>query len=159
MTECFVPKTRLGASGGDHPPYGRRLQPHVVDELAQTAPQRVYATFPVSADLSVFRDVTFLELSRAIHWFAWWIDTSLHCSKNFETLAYLGVPDIRYTVVFLAAVKCGYKVGISRKPRRQVCKRLSIGLSFSRHQQKTPRLPTYLFWSKHSAPKFFSPKS
>ena len=102
--------TRPKLRNSDSPAFGRRLQPHVVDELAQTVPERVYAAIALSSDCSVFRDVTFLELSRAINRFAWRLDASIGCTTSFETLAYVGIPDIRYTIVFLAAVKCGYKV-------------------------------------------------
>lgn len=31
-------------------------------------------------------------------------------NDRFETLTYIGVPDLQYSIVFYAAVKCGYKV-------------------------------------------------
>ena len=53
-------------------PYGSRLLPRVVDKLSQCDPTRVYATFPLSSDLSCgFRDVTMLEIAQAINKLAW----------------------------------------------------------------------------------------
>ena len=92
-------------------PYGSRLLPQVVDRLSQSDPQRVYVIFPLSSDLSRgFRDVTMLEIARAVNKLAWWIEMNLGRSTVFETVAYIGPSDLRYAIVFLAAVKCGYKV-------------------------------------------------
>lgn len=35
---------------------------------------------------------------------------NLGWSTVFDTIAYIGPSDLRYAIVFLAAVKCGYKV-------------------------------------------------
>ena len=95
------------------PPYGSRLLPQVVDDLAQHDPKRVYATFPISSDFSQgLRDVTMLELAQAVNKFAYWLEGAIGRSTVFETLAYMGPSDIRYAIVFLAAVKCGYKVSM-----------------------------------------------
>ena len=148
-------KAKPEVSCRDSPSYGRRLQPQVVDEIARTTPRRVYATFPLASDLSVFRDVTFLELSSAVNRFACWIDTAIGRSENFETLTYVGIPDIRYTVVFLAAVKSGYKVRIARiriPPFRRTPNNV---FSFSHHQLRIPLLPTCRSWSEQRAQRFF----
>lgn len=102
---------KLLDNGRAEPPYGSRLLPNVVDELANTDPTRVYATIPLSSDISQgFRDVTMLEVAQSVDHFAFWLETSFGRSSSFETLAYMGIPDLRYAIVFLAAVKCGYKV-------------------------------------------------
>ena len=93
------------------PNYGERFMPQVVDDLARSEPERVYALIPKSPDLSSgFRRVSFADISRATDYCARWIEKTIGLSKTFETLAYIGLPDLRYAVVFLAAVKCGYKV-------------------------------------------------
>ena len=94
------------------PNYGARLLPQVVDELAQSNPDRVYMSIPKSSDISQgFRNITMREMALAANHMDWWIEEHLGRGKDFETIAYMGVPDIRYAVLFLAAVKCGYKVG------------------------------------------------
>ena len=93
------------------PRYGSRLLPQVVDELAISHPDRIYATIPLSTDVSQgFRDVTMLEIAQSVNYTASWLERSFGRSKSFDTLAYIGASDLRYATVFLAAVKCGYKV-------------------------------------------------
>lgn len=85
--------------------------PQIVDELANTDPTRIYASFPRSTNVSDgFRDVTFRELAQAADAASWWLERKIGRSDSSETLAYMGLSDIRYTVVFLAAVKCGFKI-------------------------------------------------
>ncbi|KAI9811859.1 MAG: putative NRPS-like protein biosynthetic cluster [Pycnora praestabilis] len=92
-------------------PYGARLLPQVADELARTNPNKIYASLARSNDISQgFRHVTIKELVQAVNNVAWWLDAKYGRSDVFETIAIMGTSDIRYTVIFLAAVKCGYKV-------------------------------------------------
>ena len=57
------------------PRVGSRLLPQVVDELARSSPDKIYASIPRSSDPSQeFRDVTILELAQAVNHFAWWLD-------------------------------------------------------------------------------------
>ena len=98
---------------GDHiePQYGARLLPRVVDDLARSNPQRVFASVPLASDVSQgFRDIKMADVAQAVDYLAWWLQEHVGNSTSFETLAYMGIPDIRYPVLFLAAVKCGYKV-------------------------------------------------
>lgn len=63
------------------------------------------------ADVSQgYQDIDFASFSRAINRFAWWIETKCGRGANFPTLAYLGIQDVRYHIVQMAAIKCGYKV-------------------------------------------------
>ena len=96
------------------PRYGSRLLPQVVDELARSKSKRIYATLPLTSDLTQgFRDVTMLQVSQAVNRVAYWLEQIIGRSTVFETLSYMGLPDLRYAIVFLAAVKCGYKVSES----------------------------------------------
>ncbi|KAL2043853.1 hypothetical protein N7G274_003373 [Stereocaulon virgatum] len=49
-------------------------------------------------------------MARATDYFAWWIHDRYGRSKEFDCLAYMGIPDLRTPIIFLAAVKCGYKL-------------------------------------------------
>ena len=90
--------------------YGERLLPQVVDEYAQTHPQRVYASYAKSADLTHgFRDVTMEEVARGVNHCAWWMEERLGIPEKFETLAYMGASDLRYPILCLAGIKCGWK--------------------------------------------------
>ena len=92
--------------------YGRRLLPQVLDDLSISNPERLYATIPrLAKDLSQgFHDLTVKEVARCVNALAWWLQDKIGRSDSFETLCYIGIPDIRSAMIFLAAIKCGYKV-------------------------------------------------
>lgn len=93
--------------------YGERLLPQVLDELAWTEPNRIYASCAVSTDLSrAFFDVKMIQMAFAVDYVAWWMKDLLGHSGNFETLAYMGLSDLRYPIVCLAGIKCGWKVSL-----------------------------------------------
>ena len=129
----FDSSTRLASSDmnavyDDLQPYVSRLLPQVVDNLSRSDLTGVYATFSLSSDLSRgFRDITMLEISQAVNKLAWWVEMNLGRSTVFETIAYTGPSDLRYAIVFLAAVKCSYKVSEaicyhkSLLSRRNIC--------------------------------------
>ena len=73
------------------PEYGRRLIPTLVDELAASNPDHVYASIPRNQDFTgVFDDVTYRTLARAVDRAAFWIESKVGRSVDFETIAYLG---------------------------------------------------------------------
>ncbi|KAK5020888.1 hypothetical protein LTR60_000194 [Cryomyces antarcticus] len=95
----------------DDKSWGSRLLPMVADQLAVEDPHKIYASVAKTSNIADgFRDVTILELTNAVNFMAWWLEEHFGRSDTFETIAYMGVSDIRYNVVFLAAVKCGYKL-------------------------------------------------
>ena len=59
-----------------------------------------------------FKDVLFAEVSNAVNYTAYRLHKEFGHELEYasETLAYVGIPDLRYNIVFYAAVKCGYKV-------------------------------------------------
>ena len=73
------------------PRYGERLIPVLVDEMAASTPDHVYALIPRNQDtIGGFDDVTARSLARAVDRFAFWIEDKIGKSVNFETIAYLG---------------------------------------------------------------------
>ena len=97
----------------DSPIFGERLLPTLIDEIATTTPNRVYASIPRDdADMSNgFRDVTYADFARAIDDFAFWLDSALgRADGTFPTFAYFGPRDLGYAVVVVAAAKVGRKV-------------------------------------------------
>lgn len=91
--------------------YGRRLVPQVLDELANTDPQRVYAAIPRTADVKDgYQDITVADLARCVNFTAKWIEGKFGRNTNFETITYIGLSDLRGIVTLLAAIKTGYKV-------------------------------------------------
>jgi hypothetical protein len=94
--------------------YGKRLLPMVADMLARTNPQKVHASIAVSADLSDgFRDVTISQMVNCANHMAWKTLELFGKSTSFETVSYLGISDLRYSIMVIAMMKCGYKVGSS----------------------------------------------
>ena len=101
--------------------YGRRLLAQVVDDRARLQPERIWASIAHSNSCDGFRDFTIKELAQAVNFMSWWIDARIGRSKPAtgrfgeatEAISYIGSPDVRYGVMFLAAIKCGYKVGTS----------------------------------------------
>ncbi|KUI57302.1 Linear gramicidin synthase subunit D [Cytospora mali] len=91
-------------------PYGSRLLPTVINETAASQPGLTYAYMPISNRLSDgFKAITFSDVATATNYMAAWIHHNLGLSTSFQTIAYMGPGDLRYVVIFLAAVKCGYK--------------------------------------------------
>lgn len=91
-------------------PHGHRLVPKLIDEIAIEAPEKVFASLPKSATLEDgYIDITYQDLSRAINRAAIFLDENFSRSASFETLAYLGPFDLRYTIFVCAAPKIGYK--------------------------------------------------
>ena len=73
------------------PKYGRRLIPTLVDEMAASKPDHVYASLPRDKDFSAgFDDVTSRDLARAVNRAAFWIQQEIGKSVHFDTVAYLG---------------------------------------------------------------------
>ncbi|KAI0013533.1 acetyl-CoA synthetase-like protein [Xylariaceae sp. FL0662B] len=105
---------------------GRRLLPSVLDELAEANPNRLYAA--VTKTLSVadgFCDITVADIARSTNFMANWIEQKFGRSDSFNTLTYIGIPDLRGPVVFLAAVKCGYKL-LLPSPRNPTSTNISM---------------------------------
>ena len=90
---------------------GTRTLLQALDLWLQVKPDKIWACFPESSDIADgLRYVTMREVACAIDSFAWALKEQHGISSNYETIAYAGLNDLRYAVVFYAAVKCGYKV-------------------------------------------------
>lgn len=98
-----------------HPAHMKKqLLNNVVDGMAVTRPQAIVAELPISATSyeSGYRKVTWRAFANAVNGAAWWLTKEFGPGKDFQTLAYMGWNDIRYTVLILGAVKAGYKVRV-----------------------------------------------
>ncbi|KAI0147491.1 hypothetical protein GGR57DRAFT_476649 [Xylariaceae sp. FL1272] len=101
----------MSSMGEPKPNYGRRLMPAVLDRLAVTAPDRLYGVIPKTADVTEgFRDISVADMARCVNFVARWIEELHGRSQSFETISYIGTPDLRGPAIFQAAVKCGYKL-------------------------------------------------
>lgn len=93
-------------------PQAKTLLVHIVDHVAKTKPQALYAEFPVSPVTydEGFRKVTYQAFANAINGIAWCLHDNLGPGKELETLAYIGPNNFIYPSLILGAVKAGYKV-------------------------------------------------
>ena len=91
---------------------GKRLLPVLIDDIAASDPERVFASIPLTTEPSAgFRDVNFADLSKAIDRCSWWVKEQVGRSTSFETVAYIGPLDLLYHILAFACVKTGHKVG------------------------------------------------
>ncbi len=89
--------------------YGRRLLSSVIDERAESNHQRPFASIPISNDVRKgYQDISYKVFANAINRCALWIKQHIGQSSSFETLAYIGVNDLRYHILCMAAVKTGH---------------------------------------------------
>jgi acyl-CoA synthetase (AMP-forming)/AMP-acid ligase II len=101
------------ANGQRQLPYGRRLLPHIVDEIAATDPNRAWAAIPRDSDslTAGYLDLTYSQYANAINRAARYLTERLGSKRaSFEPLAYAGPADIRYPVFAVAAIKAGFQV-------------------------------------------------
>ena len=116
MINSNPPQDYTGANGHDAtwiPNYGKRLVVQTVDDLANYEPERIWATYAVGQEVEDgFRDITMRQLANAVNFTAFWLESQIGKSDNFEVIAYLGLSDLRYAILFFAAVKCGYVVSL-----------------------------------------------
>lgn len=105
---------------------GQRLLPHVIDYYAHHQPDRVFASIFKSGDLEDgFEDIIAETMATAVNYMAWWLTKNLKTRNKRRTLAYIGPSDLRYTVIFLAAIKCRWRTFFI-SPRNPIT--LNLGL-------------------------------
>ncbi|KAI1361240.1 acetyl-CoA synthetase-like protein [Xylaria arbuscula] len=88
------------------------LLPVEIDELARNDPQRPWASIPIDDnDLSQgYEDISYEALANAVNKLSWIIDSAIGPSKTVEAIAYLGMTDLRYHMIEVAACKTGHQV-------------------------------------------------
>jgi thioester reductase-like protein/acyl-CoA synthetase (AMP-forming)/AMP-acid ligase II len=81
----------------------------LVESRATTGPQAIFAKVPRdNAYANGYRVVTNLALVTAVDHVAALITSKFGPSVDFQRIAYLGLHDLRYTIVLLAGIKSGY---------------------------------------------------
>jgi hypothetical protein len=78
----------------------------LLDGIAQSEPNAPFCQI-LNADWRTAgaRTLTFAEVARAVDRLCWWLDGELGRAEKFDTFAYWGVSDVRYTFVVIAAAK------------------------------------------------------
>lgn len=123
---------------------GGRLIPHVIDQLAESKPNEIWAAYPASFkafEQGELTKITWKTLSNSINRLSWWLVQRLGHGEHLETLCYVGPSDIRYFMFAVAACKTGYKVSL------ELLMSISEIDSWTRHfshRHAIKQLPTYL---------------
>jgi len=87
------------------------LLPNAVAANAQADPDGIFAQVPKGTRYTDgFMNVTKSAFNNAINYTAAHIQAELGKSTTFETLAYIGPGDFRYSIMAVASMKVGYKV-------------------------------------------------
>jgi acyl-CoA synthetase (AMP-forming)/AMP-acid ligase II len=98
--------------------YGRRLMPTILHYEAEHNPQRTFAIAAKSDNIEDgFQEVTFQQVAQAVNHVSHWFQARFESSNkpvHQTTLAYIGPPDLRYNIIFYAAVQCRYKVRLPK---------------------------------------------
>ncbi|KAF4627477.1 hypothetical protein G7Y89_g10678 [Cudoniella acicularis] len=85
--------------------FGYRTLSETLSHLATSQPDRIYASIPKTANLvDGFLDVSVSDMERMASALTGWIEDTWGQSSSFETIAYIGIPDLRSVPVFLAAL-------------------------------------------------------
>ena len=85
--------------------------PCVLDDEAHVRPEKVFAVISISGNLADgFQNILFAEMANAVNFVAKKLQKAFKNKIEFETMTFVGLPDLRYNIVFYAAIKCGYKV-------------------------------------------------
>ncbi|KAI0468452.1 male sterility protein-domain-containing protein [Xylaria cf. heliscus] len=96
---------------GHIPNYGQRSIPDIIDDVAKSEPLKVFASIPISEDLSDgYIDVSYRDVANAINRASWWLSESLGLANTSEVFSYIGPNDLRYSIFLVAAIKCGYQM-------------------------------------------------
>jgi len=87
------------------------LLPHFTKQNAEADPDGVFARIPAGTKYTDgYKDVSKLQFHNAVNHTAFLIKKKLGGGKDFETLAYIGPGDLRYSIIVVAGMKAGYKV-------------------------------------------------
>lgn len=101
--------------------------PTVVDQIAETEPEAVWAAVSVSPTGidAGYTNITYQQFANAINSVARWLEEELGRGDSTELVVYLGVggSDVRYVILLIAAVKAGYYVSpdVSVQDRNGSC--------------------------------------
>jgi len=92
--------------------HGRRLMTSIIDDLANSNPQKTFMSIPAGDSVTDGqRDISYGEIAQAINRSAWWIIDTLGKGVDFPSIAtYLYPMDFRHVILTLGAIKAGYQV-------------------------------------------------
>ncbi|KAB2569665.1 Non-canonical non-ribosomal peptide synthetase FUB8 [Lasiodiplodia theobromae] len=90
-----------------HSPFANTPLPRRIDEIAASSPSREWMITPRSSDIHAdWRTITFGEFAKAINGACKWIERTVGpVPDQRETVAYMGLNDVRYAVIIVALMK------------------------------------------------------
>ena len=89
----------------------KRLIPNVIDELAIRRPDGILACLPKTEKPSDgFINVTYKQFANIINYVAGWLEERMGTEEGSRVIAYIGLSDLRYVILTVAAVKVDCKV-------------------------------------------------
>ena len=94
--------------------YGHRLMPAILSFESQSNPNRVFALSTKSSTVEDgFHEITFEQVGRASSYVAQWLSDHFRLEAGSQgTIAYLGVSDLRYNVMFYGTLQLRSKVSL-----------------------------------------------
>ncbi|PVH91939.1 acetyl-CoA synthetase-like protein [Periconia macrospinosa] len=103
------------------------LLPTLIDNIAASDPDRLFCAYAKSAaEADVLIEIKFKAFANAVNACAWWLQATLEESKGgFETVAYLGPPDVQHAVLTLAAAKVERKA-LLLSPRNSIAAQMRL---------------------------------
>ncbi|TKA77269.1 hypothetical protein B0A49_03507, partial [Cryomyces minteri] len=105
--DCIKTRSQSAKEFSSH----ARILPLIVDKYAREQPNKPWASIQKSTNPSDgFQDVTYAAFANAINRAAWFVDSTLgKCQDSiFDTVSYMGKPDVRYFIMLVALIKTGY---------------------------------------------------
>ncbi|RMZ73130.1 transferase family [Pyrenophora seminiperda CCB06] len=96
-------------NGEEQIPYGRRLIPQIMADLAATHPDRiVFSIATTSGDNLEFKDITAKAFMQAVDKTSWWLHEQVGQSSQVQPIGYIGPHDLRHILLTHACAKVGY---------------------------------------------------
>ncbi|KAI9151854.1 Isocyanide synthase-NRPS hybrid crmA [Paramyrothecium foliicola] len=90
-------------------PYGKRLIPQIMDELAASDPDRtVFSLATVSGESLILKHISACDFTKAVDKTAWWLHNQVGKPESIEPVGYIGPHDLRHVLLTYACVKAGY---------------------------------------------------
>ncbi|KAM7185984.1 acetyl-CoA synthetase-like protein [Naviculisporaceae sp. PSN 640] len=91
--------------------YGKRLIPHIIDDLALNEPDRVTYSIVKSADVSQgMTEISAKAMAQAVNKAAWWLQSQIGETSESQMVGYIGPHDLRYVVLTYACIKAGHQI-------------------------------------------------
>lgn len=91
--------------------YGHRLLVSILEDEAVKNPDRVFAVIPSKPDSARdYREVSFKQMKCAVDQIVYLLQDKYKTFTFLETIGYIGLQDLRYNILFYAALKCRLKV-------------------------------------------------